>query len=79
MASVPSLVIRDDLGITPEVQGKLDHAAQLCRQALADVEAAFDAAEPDTDAERRCEAVIGYLDEALFHLEWAPPKDWMQS
>lgn len=65
--------------ITPELQGKLDHAAKLCRQALADIEEAFDIVEADTDAEHRCRAIIDYLDEALFHLEWAPPKELMQS
>lgn len=78
MASAPSLIIGDDLGITPEVQSKLDHAAQLCRQALADIEEAFDIAEADTDAENRCRDAIAELDGVILHLEWAPPKD-MQS
>lgn len=73
-----SLIIGDDLGITPEVQAKLDHAAQLCRQALADIEEAFDIAEAHTDAENRCREAIGEMDGVLRHLEWAPPKD-MQS
>jgi hypothetical protein len=77
-AKVPSLIIRDDLGITPEVQSKLDHAAELCRQALARVEDAFQAAEDGTDAERRCRDTIGELEGVLYQLEWAPPKE-MQS
>lgn len=78
MANVPSLVIRDEFGITPEVQSKLDRAADLCRQALAEVEAAFEAVEDGTDAENRCRETIGELEGVLYQLEWAPPKD-MQS
>lgn len=76
MADVaPSVFVGDDLGITPEVQSKLDHAAQLCRQAHANVEEAFEAAEPDSDAERRCEGALNELQGVLYQLEWAPPKE----
>jgi hypothetical protein len=75
--SVFFLIIRGDLGITPELPSKSDHRAVLCRQALADLEEAFDAAEADTDAERRCRDTIDELEGVQYQLE-APPKE-MQS
>ena len=74
-ANAASIIIPDELGITPEVQGKLDRAAKLCREALEQVEEAFQAADVDTDAERRCRDAIGELEGVLMQLEWGPPKE----
>jgi hypothetical protein len=75
IGDAPSIVIGDDFGISPEVQSRLNAAAQLCRQALAEVEAAYEVAEDGSDAEQRCGYAIEELEGVLWSLEWAPPTD----
>jgi hypothetical protein len=65
----------DDLGITPAVQGKLDEAAGALRKAIAALEAAWEAAEADSDAECRCSEAITELEDVLYQVQWAPPAE----
>jgi hypothetical protein len=60
-------------GITPTVQAHIDRAAQAVREAIAATEEAYQEAEVDSDAERRCCQGLRDLKDALALLRWAPP------
>jgi hypothetical protein len=62
-----------ELGITPEVQRHLATAAAALRQAIAEVEEAYEAAPEGSDTERRCAEAVQELTDAMYNLEWQPP------
>ena len=71
----PRLVAEWRGGMTPAVQQKLDVAAAHLRCSRNALEAAREEAEEGSDAELRCEEALQDLEGALFHAEWAEPRD----
>lgn len=62
-----------ELGITAEMQSRFDRLAGQLRTVRAELEEAYQAAEPDTDTEGRCAQALEELDGVLYHLEWKAP------
>jgi hypothetical protein len=61
------------LGITAEVQAKLDEAATAVRAAIELLGDACELAPDESDTLVRCQEAIGELEEALHHVEWKAP------
>jgi len=66
--------LKAELGITPAIEKQSALAARTIRKAIDQVDKARRQAEPDSEADMRCSAMIEELRAVLWYAEWEPTR-----